>query len=138
MRKYLFLIFVFIFVSLLVACGGSSGSASTDDFLKVMEDEGYVFEQRDEDSREYYQANSVNTAYDLNLDVTDLYVGYVNTSERWGEVVVFKTDAQAESYRSALVQDVNKEGLMVVIDGNILLLTYSSETATLFNETKSN
>lgn len=137
MKKPIFIIFSIILVSLLVACGGSSGGASTSDFLKVMEDEGYVFTQRDEDGREYYQANSVNAAYDLDLDVTDLYVGYINSSERWAEVVVFKTSAQAESYRNELVQDENKVGLIVVIDENVVLLTYSSETASLYNDSKS-
>lgn len=124
-------IFLFALSLFLVACGGG-GSQTTSDVIDTLEADGYVFEQRDEDSREYYQANMVNDKYDLNVDVVDLYVGYVNSNERWVEIVVLKDDGQATDFYDELMIEAT-EGRYVIIQDNVVILTFSSETAGLFN-----
>ncbi len=126
--SFLFLLGLSLF---LVACSGGS-SKTTSDVIDILEEDGYVLEQRDEDSREYYQANMVNEKYDLDLDVIDLYVGYVNTSERWAEIVVLKDNDQATDFYDELMIEAT-EGRFVVIQDNVVILTFSSETAGLFN-----
>ncbi len=126
--SFIFLLALSLF---LVACGGG-GSQTTSDVIDTLEADGYVFEQRDEDSREYYQANMVNDKYDLNVDVVDLYVGYVNSNERWVEIVVLKDYGQATDFYDELMIEAT-EGRYVIIQDNVVILTFSSETAGLFN-----
>lgn len=130
------LLMAFLLAFLFSGCqSGDSNQEETDTFLAVMETGGYVFEQRDEDSREYYQANQVNQKYDLDVDVIDLYVGYVNQNDRWAEVVVLATNAQAASFKSELDIEAT-EGRLVLLQDNIILITYSQETIALFNTSK--
>ncbi|MBU1143772.1 MAG: hypothetical protein KKH92_09055 [Firmicutes bacterium] len=126
--SFLFLLGLSLF---LVSCsGGSSKTAS--DMIDTLEGDGYALEQRDEDSREYYQANMVNDKYDLDVDVIDLYVGYVNSRERWAEIVVLKNATQAEAFYDELMIE-NTVGRFVIMKENVIILTFSSETANLFS-----
>lgn len=132
MKKIVFsFLFLFGLSLFLVACGGGS-SKTESDMIDTLEGDGYVLEQRDEDSREYYQANMVNDKYDLDVDVIDLYVGYVNSSERWAEIIVLKDAAQAEDFYDELMIE-GTEGRFVIMKENVIILTFSSETAGLFS-----
>jgi hypothetical protein len=133
MRKLVVLLVVFLGLSVvLIGCGGG-GTTSNEatEVIDTLEEDGYVFEARDEDSREYYQANMINNKFDLNVDVTELYVGYVNENQRWAEIIVLKTDAQAEDFYDELMIEAT-EGRFVIREGSVIILTFSQETANLF------
>lgn len=132
MKKIVFsFLFLFGLSLFLVACSGGS-SKTTSEVIDTLEGDGYVLEQRDEDSREYYQANMLNDKYDLDVDVIDLYVGYVNSSERWVEIIVLKDADQAGDFYDELMIE-GTSGRYVVIQDNVVILTFSSETAGLFS-----
>jgi hypothetical protein len=114
----------------MISCDIGQKSA-TSDFLEVMENSGYEFDQRDNDSREYYQTNQINEKFELDVDVIDLYVGYVNENERWAEVIVFESEAEATEVKTALDLEAT-EGRFVMQSKAILMITFSSETIQLF------
>ena len=115
----------------LVACGGG-GTASATEVIDMLEGDGYVLEKRDDESMDYYQTNMVNDKYDLNVDVVELYVGYVDGSERWAEIIVLKDASQAEAfYDELMIEDYPDR--FVILKDNTVILTFSSDTAGLFN-----
>ncbi|MFH0992990.1 MAG: hypothetical protein V1761_01420 [bacterium] len=118
----------------LIGCGGASNQ-DIQEFLAVMEADNYVFTQRDEDAMNYYEENMINVKYDLDVEVSDLYVGYVNSSERWAEVIILASEAQATAFQSALNAEA-EAGRLVLRDGSIVLITFSTATVSLFNTTK--
>ena len=126
--KHLILACITLFVLFLSACAGGADTAA---FLKTMEDDGYVFEIRDEDSTAYYENDIVNIPYELDVDVVELYVGYVDGSARWAEVVVLKTVGEAEQYKAKLDLE-GTAGRFVIRQENIVLITFSQETNALF------
>jgi hypothetical protein len=129
-KRFLGIILALVLSFAMISCDIGEKSA-TRDFLEVMENDGYEFEQRDEDSREYYQANQINEKFDIDVDVVDLYVGYVNESERWAEVVVFESEAQATQVKAELDLEAT-EGRIVMQSKAILLITFSTETIGLY------
>ncbi|MFA5007237.1 MAG: hypothetical protein WC509_07195 [Candidatus Izemoplasmatales bacterium] len=126
--KHLVIACIAFFALFLSACSGSGNTAA---FLKTMEDVGYVFEIRDEDSTAYYEHDIVNVPYELDVDVIELYVGYVDGSARWAEVVVLKTVGEAEQYKAKLDLEATA-GRFVIQEENIVLITFSPETNALF------
>lgn len=130
MRKlFVLLVLMGTLSMMLMGCGGASSSKDVTDLL---EDNGYVLEARDEDSINYYEATMINDKYDLNVEVTSLYVGYVNSDERWAEIVVLKTEAQAEDFVQALVNE-NVQGRYNIRQENVVIITFSQETNALFS-----
>jgi hypothetical protein len=132
MKKLMALLVVLFGLVALVGCaGGGSTTNKADDVIDTLEEDGYVLEARDEDSREYYQANMVNTKYGIDVDVTELYVGYVNGSERWVEIVVLKNNTQATEFYDELMLEAT-EGRFVVKLESVVIITFSEATANLF------
>ncbi len=136
MKRWSLLLILGLFFSFSTIACSPSPSATSEDIIAVLEDDGYVLTIRDEDSREYYQATQVNELYELDLDVKDLYVGYVNETERWLELVVFQDEADATSFKEKLDLE-GTTGRLVYQDGPVILITYSADTISLFNESKS-
>jgi hypothetical protein len=130
MKKLGFLCVLLLSLTI-VLFGCSGGSANADDVIGTLEDEGYVFEERDSDSKTYYQTNMINDKFDLDLEVTELYVGYINSSERWVEIVALKNESQADDFKQALVNE-SIEGRLIVQESNVIIITFSQETASLF------
>ena len=126
--KHLVIPCIAFFALFLSACSGGGDAAA---FLKVMEDDGYVFEIRDEDSTAYYENDIVNIPYELDVDVVELYVGYVDGSARWAEVVVLKSVDDANQYKAKLDLEATS-GRFVIQEENIILITFSQETNALF------
>lgn len=115
----------------LTLVGCSEGSSNASDVIDILENDGYVLEERDGDSIDYYQSNMVNNKYDLNVDVVKLYVGYVNSSERWVEIIVLKDSGQAQEF----VTELNIEstpGRLVIQQEAVVIITFSTDTANLF------
>ncbi len=133
MMKKLFALLVVLFglVALVGCAGGGTTTNQANDVIDTLEEDGYVLETRDEDSREYYQANMVNSKYDLSLDVTELYVGYVNVTERWVEIVVLKNESQATEFYDALMVEATSGRFVVRVD-TVVIITFSEATANLF------
>lgn len=129
-KRYLMIAMALVLSFTFISCD-IGGKSNTGDFLEVMENDGYVFDQRDEDSREYYQANQINEKFDLDVDVVELYVGYVNENERWAEVIVFESEEQAIEVKAALDLEAT-EGRIVMQSKAILLITFSAETIRLY------
>ncbi len=98
----------------------------------ILEAEGYVFEQRDQSSIDYYTENAVNAKYSISVTITDLYVAYVNTSERWLELIAFSTTSQADEFVAA-VDELDTTGLLVFQQGEVVVITYSEATITALN-----
>lgn len=135
--KRLLLMAGLIFLAVgLVACDiGGTTKSTIDDVLETMEADGYAFEERDEESVLYYEENMVNEKFDVDLDVVGVYLGYVDQTERWAEVVEFATKDEALIYRTKCMDEA-VEGRIVLVSGNVVILTFSSETAGLFSQTK--
>lgn len=116
--------------------GGGSKIAAV---LAMMEDEGYVDidANNDNDTRQYYEGQ-LEVKYDLELDVTGFYQGYVMDGieqTRWAMIVVFSNSTQATSFHNALVGDVTASGYKSVWD-TIVLHTASMETYVAFDALK--
>ncbi len=131
MKKLLAVLVVLFGLVALMGCTGGSTTNQAADVIDTLEEDGYVLETRDEDSREYYQANMVNSKYDLSLDVTELYVGYVNVTERWVEIVVLKNESQATEFYDALMVEATSGRFVVRVD-TVVIITFSEATANLF------
>jgi hypothetical protein len=129
--KKLGLLCVLLLSLSIVLFGCSGDSAKADDVISTLEDEGYVFEERDNDSKSYYQTNMINEKFDLSLEVTALYVGYINSNERWVEIVALKNESQAEDFKQALVNE-SIEGRLIIQESNVIIITFSQDTANLF------
>jgi len=128
-KSVLSIVFLFALGLSFVACAG--GSSRISEVINTLEADGYELEERDEDSREYYQANMVNDMYDLDVDVIELYVGYVDDTERWAEIVVLENDAQATEFYDKLMIEAT-QGRYVLKMENVVILTFSQETSNLF------
>jgi hypothetical protein len=127
---------LFLMTISLVACEiGGKTKSSIDDVLDVMEADGYAFTVRDAESIQYYEDNMVNLKFDVVLNVTGVFLGYVDQTERWAEVVEFATKDDAIAYRTKLVEE-NIVGRLVYLDGNVVVLTFSNQTIALFNTSK--
>jgi len=131
MKKLLALLVVLFGLVALVGCTGGSTTNQAADVIDTLEEDGYVLETRDEDSREYYQANMVNTKYGLDVDVTELYVGYVNGNERWVEIVVLKNSTQATEFYDELMLEATSGRFVVKLE-SVVIITFSEATANLF------
>ncbi|MCV2231327.1 hypothetical protein [Paracholeplasma manati] len=132
MKKLLALLVVLFGLVALVGCaGGGTTTNQANDVIDTLEEDGYVLETRDEDSREYYQANMVNTKYGLDVDVTELYVGYVNGNERWVEIVVLKNSTQATEFYDELMLEATSGRFVVKLE-SVVIITFSEATANLF------
>lgn len=136
--KKVFAGFAFLFVMLFVlaACGGDDDSNDNNNesasVISTLEAAGYVMSKRDADSTTYYETNHVNQKFDLSLDVTDLYIGYINEVERWVEVIVMKNESQATTLKNKLVEEA-EFGRFVIQEGSVIILTFSQETSELFD-----
>lgn len=138
MKRLLWAVGLTMLAISLIACDlGGKETSKIDDVLEVMEEDGYAFTVRDAESIQYYEDNMVNTKFDVDLDVTGVYLGYVNQSERWAEVVEFATEDDALEYRTKCTEEA-VEGRIVLLQGNVVILTFSSQTAGLFSESKTN
>jgi hypothetical protein len=136
MKRLLWITGMLLIAFSLFACDlGGNEKSKIDDVLEVMEADGYAFTVRDAESIQYYEDNMVNTKFDVDLDVTGVYLGYVNQSERWAEVVEFATKEDALEYRTKCTEEA-VEGRIVLLQGNVVILTFSSQTAGLFSESK--
>jgi hypothetical protein len=123
------------------ACDKSSdnvfyrGDGVTENQLEVMkeilEDEGYVFEERDQTAIDYYNENSVNTKYSIDVQVEILYIAYINSSERWLELIDFETSADAIIFFEA-IQTQDDTDLLVYIRNKSVIITYSQDTIDAF------
>lgn len=134
MKKILYVLLVALLGISIIGCD-SAGSKTADDVKATLEEAGYVLTQRDSDAITYYQDTYVNSNYDIDITVDDLYVGYINSTERWVELVVLASDSDAEDYQAALALE-GTEGRLVYRDGNVLVITYSSDTIALFSTGK--
>lgn len=56
----------------------------------------------------------------------------MNENQRWAKVIVLKNADQAQSFKEAL-EDEAIEGRIVIQQGNIILITFSVETKSLFD-----
>jgi len=130
MKRLLYVILAITLSFSIFACD-SAGSKTADDMKSILEDGGYVLTQRDAESITYYQDTQINQKYDLDVTVEDLYVGYVNSTERWMELIVLSSESEAEDFQAELNIEAT-EGRLVYRDGSVVLITYSSETIALF------
>ncbi len=102
--------------------------------LTMMADEGYTnLDENNTPSQYAYYENKIATDYDLELDVTGFYQGYVNEDERWAMIVVFASTSDAIAFYNALITD-NVFGY-VAINGNVVLHTSSNTTYLAFQIT---
>lgn len=138
MRRMLWIAGLILVGLTLVACDlGGKTNSGIDEVLELMEADGYVFDERDADSIQYYEDNMINTKFDVDLDVIEVYLGYVDQTERWAEVVVFASEEEANEYKIKLVEEA-VEGRLIVLRDSVVILTFSGETAALFTESKTN
>lgn len=133
MKKFMLL---FAFVLVLSACnGGDDGGRVKDtnnlsDIKTTLEGIGYVFEQRDDDARAYYNTNAVNDTYDIDVTLTDLYIGYVNETQGWLEILEFESADDCTTFVNA----VSSTDMLVYWEGNTAFITYSTDATGAFSE----
>lgn len=129
-RKVLMLMFSVLFSIALVGCA-SSDSNTAKEMKDTLTDAGYVLEARDSDSIAYYEEHVLNDTYGVPATVKELYVGYINETERWVELIVFANGDQAAVYAQAIYAE-GATGKLVVVRDSVVLLTYSTDTVNLF------
>ncbi len=135
MKTRLMILGIFLLAGFaLTGCSGASNQ-DVQAFLGIMEADEYVFEQRNQEAMAYYEENMINVKYDLDVKVEDYYIGYVNNTERWAEVIVLANEAQATGFQTELNAEA-VEGRLVLRDGSIVLITFSAATISLFNTGK--
>ena len=131
MRKGLLLV-LGLFISIaLVGCGGSNDEDYLTSIKEELEGIGYVFEQRDADAIEYYNNKAVNEEYSIDVSLTDLYIGYINETTGWLELLEFESVADAESY----VDGTSESGYIVYREGNVVFITFNGDAMTPFIDT---
>jgi hypothetical protein len=131
MKKLGLGLFILIIAFTLAGCtpgGDPSEDSTTATVVAVLIDAGYVMTEHDNDAKTYFQNNTVS---DLGLDlvVTDLYIGYLDGGS-WAQVVGFENSAAAESFKTALQE--SDAALLVYVDGNTVMQTYTQETFDLY------
>lgn len=131
MKKKMFMILFALLLSLSLAGCSSEGAATSKEMRDILTDAGYVLEARDSDAMAYYQENVLLDTYDVDATVKELYVGYINSTERWVELIVLADGDQAAVYAQAIYAE-GATGKLVVVDGPVILLTYSTDTVNLF------
>ena len=138
MKKRLFsMIFIFILALALASCD-SAGGKEIDDVIDTLTDAGYVLEERDAESIAYYQANNLRTTYGVSDGVVEgLYAGYINSTERWVEIVVMESVEQANALAAAIHAE-GATGKLVLVKDTVVLITFSTETINLFPVFKQN
>ncbi len=135
MKTRLMILGLFLLAGFALTGCGQTGGQEVQAFLDIMETDGYVFTQRDQDAMAYYEENMINLKYDLDVEVDDYYIGYVNSTERWAEVIVLANETQATGFQTELNAEA-VEGRLVLRDGNIVLITFSAATISLYNTGK--
>lgn len=98
-----------------------------------LENAGYTFNTYDQDSYDYFE-NQTNTKYDLNIEVVKLYQGYVNQSERFTQIVVFKNAEQATQVYYARSADTSEIGYYFRAK-HVFVYTASLQTYQLLTQT---
>lgn len=116
MKKVLGLLVLLAFTLVLSGCGEEDHLSSIKDKL---EDIGYVFEQRDDDAITYYNNKAVNEAFEVDVTLTDLYIGYVDSNQHWLELLVFDSEGDAQDY-----VDNCDAGYIIYREGNVLFITF--------------
>ena len=130
-KRFFAAILIFVLAVLLASCD-SSASNPTDDLLDTLTGAGYVMEERDAESIAYYQANTLRTTYAVEDGVVEkLYVGYIDGTERWVEVVTLANTQQANSYAQAIYAE-GATGKLLIVKNEVILITFSTETINLF------
>ena len=135
MKKLLLVIVITLFTFSLVGCGGSNNQnedSNLPNIKSTLEAEGYEFTQRDADAISYYNQNAVNDVYSVDLDVTDLYIAYINGSTGWLEMIQFSSTAQATEFTQA-IDNVDTSGMLYYQDGPVVVITYRQETIDALN-----
>lgn len=116
----------------LIGCSGGPGSSISNEVIDLLESDGYILEERDKDSVQYYQTNMVNDKYTLDLEISELYIGYVNEIERWAEIIIFEDFDQASEFYDELMIEASL-GRYVIQEEHIIIITFSDETYDIFN-----
>lgn len=127
MKKMLLL---FVFVGLLSACGGSD-TDDLNDIKTQLEGIGYVFEQRDDDARTYYNNKAVNEEYAIDVTLTDLYIGYINETEGWLELLEFESASDCAEF----IENTTESGYNIYHQGDTAFITFNTDATALFIDT---
>jgi len=99
----------------------------------VLEGEGYTFTERDQDSIDYYTENMILNLYGVTATVNELYLGYVNSTERWLELIGFSSSTEAQAYYDAVVEQ-DESGMLIFIENDTVVITFSQDTIDALNE----
>ena len=126
MKKLVGLLLLLAFTVTLSGCGEEDHLSSIKDKLEEI---GYVFEQRNADAIEYYNNKAVNEAFDIDVTLTDLYIGYVDSDQHWLELLVFENDEDAASYHENC-----DAGYIIYREGNVLFITFWDGAMAPFTE----
>lgn len=94
---------------------------------------GYTFSTYDKESHDYF-ANQMNSQYDVTVEVVKLYQGYINQTERFTQIIVFKTVEQATQIYYARSANENEMGYYYRAK-TVFVYTASLQTYQLLSET---
>lgn len=94
-----------------------------------LEDIGYVFNSNyDRDGLDYYE-NQILTNYGITVSIQKRYVGYINQTERFCEILIFGNEQQcAQYFYKVWAPGENKEYNYHAHNENIYFFTSSYET----------
>jgi hypothetical protein len=98
--------------------------------VSILEDAGYELTEHDADARSYFSDNTIGDL-GLDLDVTALYIGYLDGGA-WVQVIEFESTTAAQLAAAAF--STVDETQYVYRDGNALMLTFTETTYDLFGE----
>jgi len=133
MKKLLFAVLLISLILVLTACNKDKTDPKFEDqsttVVAVLEEEGFILTQHDQDSCQYFQDNTVaNLGLDLN--VIELYIGYLD-NESWVQIIAFDSENSATQFKEAYLLDDST--ILTYQDQNSVLLTYTQATIDLFN-----
>ena len=104
--------------------------------LAALYNAGYTnIDGANEQSTWDFRENFYLTEYSLNVDVIGYYHGYVGDYEREMTMEVFGSNSDANDVYGAIAYDYDNpdlDGYYFVLESNVVLKTYSYDTANLF------
>lgn len=112
------------------AAAVTTANTDVDDIVAILNTNNYTLTVHDTSSIQYFTDNTLVANYGIDVTVTDLIMGDVNTNG-WIQLVGFETEADAIAYENAL--STLDGGELYYRNGTAVLLTYSQTALALFD-----
>ncbi len=136
MKRMLIFIVVILSVFILTSCESSEEELNVDvklvEFKSLLITGGYTLEMKTYGRVFDYHRINIKEPFELDLDIYQLYVGYINETEREAFLVAFETSEDAILYENAMANQDGYAERLVYRENQVVLVTESQETIDLF------